>query len=118
MANIIDESRLFVPEVGDAGAAALMELNREDLSVLVQAVTGHNFLNYHLNNTGRADSNKCRLCCEEKETTWHLFTECPALAMKRREIFYDHRVELPLSYGKIKQYLRHLDHMFKPEDTI
>ena len=109
--------RLFVPEIGSTGVGTLLDLSREDQSVLEQAMTGHNFLNYPLANTGRVESNKCRLCQEDKETTLHLIAGCPALAIKRIELFYDHGVILPLSYGKLRQFVRHLDNRFQPEET-
>ena len=74
------QTKLFVPSPQTRVSAFVQNASREDVGLLVQFITGHNFLRYHLFNTGRAASADCRLCAEHTpETSWHLWTECPAL---------------------------------------
>ena len=61
-----------------------MTLSRRDLSTMVQFMTGHAFVRYHLFNTKRSDTKVCRKCGEEDETTWHLMATCPALTNYRQ----------------------------------
>ena len=32
---------------------------------------------------GASDEKNCRLCDEDVETAWHLYSECPVLALER-----------------------------------
>ena len=46
---------------------------------LVQFLTGHNYLRYHLYVTGVSESKECRLCQDGTEDAWHLLTQCEPL---------------------------------------
>ena len=79
------QTRLMLPKPNSIFTKHLFTLSRGELSMLLQFVTGHNYLRYHLYNTGRADNPMCRLCHEEKETAWHIMAECPRLFFVRAE---------------------------------
>ena len=46
-------------------------------------ITGHNDLNYHRHLRIPAQQPECRLCKEERETSFHLFAQCPRLLQSR-----------------------------------
>ena len=67
----------------------MLNLCRADLSLLIKAFTGQNFLAYHQSKIDITISKFCRLCEEREETFVHLITECPCLEITRQEIFLD-----------------------------
>jgi len=64
-------------------------LSKSSLSRLIQLITGHNFLSYFQFKLDPTINPLCRMCSEENETFHHLLTDCPALAMMRRDMFLD-----------------------------
>ena len=61
----------------------LLGAPRDEISLWVQFITGHNYLNYHRYNTGQVESPLCRKCGKDNETSWHLFKMCDAMAHDR-----------------------------------
>ena len=61
----------------------MLRLGRRIVSVMVQIITGHNFLKRHDSLVNKDDDNECRLCLEDTETSFHIVAECPALAEPR-----------------------------------
>ena len=53
------------------------------LSTVLQALTGHNYLNYLHYIAGNFSKQNCRFCGEGREEFIHLVCGCPALAMER-----------------------------------
>ena len=63
-------------------------MKRDNLSRLVQFLTGHNKLKRHKNiQNGVDDPHSCRLCLEDEESSFHVIAECPATYSYRWEIF-------------------------------
>ncbi len=56
--------------------------NCETFSLILQASTGHNYLNYHETVMGNIPTNLCRFCREECGEFRHLAHECPALTVE------------------------------------
>ena len=83
------QTRLMIPCPTLIVTDYIMTLNREDCSLLVQFLTGHNYLRYHLYTTGISDSKECRLCQDGIEDSWHLLTKCETLFRLRYEIFLE-----------------------------
>ena len=81
---------------------ALTNLKPEDMSIMIQILSGHNNLNYHLMNTLQSYTPLCKHCVDPKtdpydiyspqETATHIITECPAFAKTRNEIYYSHQI--------------------------
>ena len=67
----------------------LGQLSREQLSLLVQVITGHCNLLYHSRHysSEQEEDTLCRLCLEEDEKPWHILTDCPALHQRRLDHF-------------------------------
>ena len=57
------------------------------LSVMVQIITGHNFLKRHDSLVDKEDNNEYRLCLEDTKTSFLIVAECPALAEPRLRTF-------------------------------
>ncbi len=52
------------------------------LSIVLQALTGHNYLNYHHYIAGNFSEQICRFYKEDREELIHFMCECPGLAME------------------------------------
>ena len=66
----------------------LLKLDRNNLSRLVQFLTGHNKLKRHKNiQDGITDPHSCRLCLEDEESLFHVIAECPAMQTHRSGVF-------------------------------
>ena len=69
---------LLVPEISPILASEIMKLCRNDMSMAVQYLTGHNFLLHHEKKmvTGEERkkflNSKCRLCNRDEESTEHM----------------------------------------------
>jgi hypothetical protein len=65
----------------------LKHSNRITVGKLIQFLTGHCNLNYHLNHYNNFTETKCRKCGMGPETPVHLMRSCEALNQARRDIF-------------------------------
>ena len=61
----------------------------DTLSLILQALTGHNYLNYHGMIVGNIHSDHCRFCRDKHKEFYHLVCECDAIARERLESFQD-----------------------------
>ena len=82
----------MVPERNTILTKFLFTESRLNTSLLVQFITGHNYLKYHRNLMGRAGDNSCRLCNDGVEDAWHLLTRCEPLTWARLETFLDYDI--------------------------
>ncbi len=62
---------------------AAARLDHPTLSIVLQPLTGHNYLSYHHYIVGSLSEQICRFCGDEGEEFIHLVGECLALAMER-----------------------------------
>ena len=85
----------------------LLKLNRNNLGMMVQVITGHNSLQRHLGLCYSDEEPTCRQCCEEEETSWHLIAECPAWSRTRNDILGNFSLgSPPKSTSKVLRFLR------------
>ena len=61
----------------------LLLMNRSQLRTVVGLLTGHYQVMRHMHLLGVTDSDRCRRCEMEEETTIHLICECPAIMRTR-----------------------------------
>ena len=79
----------MIPKPSTIVTDYIMSLDRADCSLLVQFLTGHNYLRYHLYVTGLSESKECRLCQAGIEDAWHLLTQCEPLFRLRYDTFLE-----------------------------
>ena len=112
------QTRLLLPCYFPQFTKDLWKLNRHNISRMVQFITGHNYLRYHLYNVSKSDTKVCRNCGTATETAWHLLTECPSLTVIRyMQFFEDESFSLPRStklqhmvlYTSIASLMEHPD---------
>ena len=57
------QTRLMLPKPNPLYTKIMLQMSRVNLSLLVQFITGHNYLRYHKSNSGQFNAGpKCRLC--------------------------------------------------------
>ena len=83
--NQARQSKIFFPSLNKKASKFLLSQTRKNLGLMVQMLTGHNFLRRHESLVNPGTSPTCRLCREEAESAWHLIGECPMLRTKRWE---------------------------------
>ena len=100
-------SKLFLHYPDSRKARGILRLSRGYLTIMVQAITGHNFLGKHQNRIDPVISKVCRFCEQEEETFHHLLTECEPLTQTRTDIFLDrqHPTDNSWSIFKIKSFI-------------
>ena len=84
------QTKIFFSEPDKGKSKKLLEINREDLSTMVQWLTGHCFLNRHEKIVGNLDFNECRFCFLEEETSSHIITDCEVFWHERMQCFPCH----------------------------
>ncbi len=62
----------------------ILKLDRQTVGLILQALIGHNYLNYHRSIVDQSHSSVCRFCEEEREEFTHL-----VLARERQDCFQD-----------------------------
>ena len=68
-------------------ATQLLNMSRQQLSVVIGLLTGHLGLSGHLYKIGKDINPLCRRCLSGSETVEHLLCECESLTMSRGRIF-------------------------------
>ena len=63
----------------------IKNIARNRLRLIIQAITGHCALNYHLHKIKRAETPTCEKCYVENETMEHFLGRCQAYSELRRE---------------------------------
>ena len=74
--------RKFYPKIQLDKWKKLTCFKRKDFNLLFQVTTGHGFFAAHLAKW-RNIEDECKLCLEDEESSWHIYTECPALTEVR-----------------------------------
>ena len=117
------ETKLWFPHPHKSFSKKLLKgTNRELYGKVIQAVTGHCYLNYHHNvrivKTPR-ETAKCRFCGDNKETPEHLIMECDALWRVRQDCFLSNSLCGPSPIWVPQQLLRflrdpHMEEVWRP----
>ena len=82
------QTKIWFPKPDCKKSTQLLTMERNNLSRLVQFITGHNKLKRHKNlQNGVDDPHSCRLCLEEEESSFHVIAECPATQAARSGVF-------------------------------
>jgi hypothetical protein len=86
----------------------LKHSNRVNVGKLIQFITGHCNLNYHLNHSNNFIEPICRKCGLGPETPVHLLRSCEALNQARRDIFDGHDILQDGFVWSLSQIIRFL----------
>ena len=81
------QTKIWFPSLNRKFSRSLMNLNRTELGLSVQMLSGHNRLNYQEAKIDKGVNSSCRFCEEEDETAYHIVAVCPRLLHKRWECF-------------------------------
>ena len=81
------QTKIWFPSLNKKFSRSLINLNRADLGLMVEMLTGHNRLNRHQSLVDKDVSPTCRKCREEDETSYHIIAACPRLLFRRWEAF-------------------------------
>ncbi len=101
------QTKQWFPKASIDHVRGILSLDRETISVVVQMLTGHNYLRRHNVIVGDAEDDQCRLCMEDEESSFHIIAECPALATARRTTFGTHCLVQPLEWShQVLMFLR------------
>ena len=108
----LDEARqtkIWFTRPDKALSGLVTQLNRSDLGLFVQMVTGHNRLKYHESLVNQKPSEaSCRFCSEAPESFWHLAGECDALWNQRCNSFETLNLDNPPKWtlGQVLKFLK------------
>ena len=101
---------MFFPTPRPEFSFQIVNSNRENYSMLVQLITGHNYAKRHQNIIDKANGvvdpfdrslALCPLCEEDEASSLHLLAECVVLGPIRLRIFGQHRLAPP--FGTLKK---------------
>ena len=82
------QTKIWFPKPNSKKSSILLRLERNNLSRLVQFLTGHNKLKRHKNiQDGIIEPDSCRLCRQDEESSFHVIAECPAMQTFRTGVF-------------------------------
>ena len=115
--NQCRQTKIFFPTPNAAKSKELMTLQRRELGLAIQFLTGHCFLMRHQRIIDGETSPSCRLCSEEEETPEHLFFNCPWVIEERDEL----QIPLPTkddwTISQVRWILsrRYIEEMMDPE---
>ncbi len=99
------QTKIWFPGISPSKSADILCCSRENLSWLVQLITGHNRMKRHESLIDTSLSPTCRKCQEDVESSLHVYAECPALAWHRRMATGELFVQQPLTWS-VKQVFR------------
>ena len=90
-------TKQFYPRPDKNKPKTLLRLGRQELTLMVNAVTGHNELPHHVSLCGEAETGVCSHCGEQEGTFYHLLMDCPVFTSLRLKIF---GLDAPCADGK------------------
>ena len=81
------QTKMWFGKPNLARSERLLKSNRSTYGRLIQFITGHNYLGYHMRNVHPGEDNRCRLCAEVVETAEHISSECPVTRQARSDLW-------------------------------
>ena len=102
------QTKLFLPNPDLNISRQLLSLPRQDLTRVLNLVTGHGPLGYHQSLIDSTVDSSCRFCSLDSETAFHFLTNCPRLIQCRAECM-DWYVSHGVSGWTVKGLLKFID---------
>ena len=120
---IRDSTKHFFPTPNARLSKRILKFDRTELTLLISAISGHNYLRQFSNKISPLSSTKCRLCQQEPETLLHLINSCVTMRTHRVEIFNYFKFEgknTKWNPVKLQKFLNlpAIQILFKPGDLI
>ena len=120
------ETKLFFPTLNLSKSKKLLfgGNSRKGYSILLQMITGFNFLAYHETRIGRMQDSRCRYCNVPgtTESPEHIFSTCESFGRLRFKHFRGNHTPTPpfdsLSTGGLLGFLREAEIQWFPEDPV
>ena len=112
------QTKRFWPSIRPEISKEILSMDREDLSRIIQIVTGHGFNRYHLSLQDPNTDKLCRFCLNETEDTWHIVTICPSFAEARLRFFKEGRISFPEDIPRLSAFFKEIaiDSLFCPPE--
>ena len=79
-------TKMFYPHPSKTRSKNIMKLNRPQMTLWAEIITGQNNLNYVQSKIYNNIDPTCRFCEEEEETIPHILMECPCFMSLRNDI--------------------------------
>jgi len=98
----------------------LPRLDRRELRIATQILTGHSVLNYHLNKLVPNTDPTCPLCEANEETVSHFLGQCPLRWKERVEYFDEHYTTASdiVDRWSLRQIIRYVDRTGRLKDIV
>ena len=111
----------FFPTPNTRLSKRLLKFDRSELTLIISAISGHNYLRQFSNKISPLNNTKCRLCQNEPKTLLHLINSCDIMSTHRVEIFNFFKFEgknTNWNPVKLQRFLNlpTLQTLFKPGD--
>ena len=108
------QTKLWFPDIDRRRSFEYLRLSRHRYSLMIQIITGHNFLRYHqglVDGAEDEDDYLCRFCLEDDETSSHIIADCIAMEVARQNVFLTQDLGLPLtcSYKEMAAFISEAD---------
>ncbi|XP_059091313.1 uncharacterized protein LOC131886882 [Tigriopus californicus] len=100
------QTRLWFENVDNKYSKDFLKLDRSILSKLIQAISGHSYLNYHQYKIGRTSTELCRFCKAANEESHHIVAVCPALSSQRQRALHTTGFDIPMDLPSLLRFLR------------
>ena len=90
------QTKMFCPQTSNKYWKLISSMNRRNSMYITQIFTGHASVQYHLHKMKIEQTALCQFCKEEDETIEHFIAKCPYFASKRRQVFIDSFIRVPM----------------------
>ena len=110
------QTRRFWPHPDLQTSKKLLLMDRDLLGKIIQIMTGHGYMNYHLALKGLVVCDKCRFCGKAAEESWHIITECEALKRVRKLTLTqgNNTLKFPGDAPRLSGFIASIDSLLHP----
>ena len=82
-------TKIFFPRMDPKYSKLILKLNRTDLKLLIEIISGHTYLRAFSTKINPLPNTNCRFCNTEEETIMHLLLTCPTFTCDRYTLNMD-----------------------------
>ena len=97
------QTKIWLPKFNRKFSKYCLHSTREELGLLVNMITGHNWLNYHESLVSQGEvSPLCRFCKSTTEESWHIIGNCDCFWQERQQAFGKMYLENPPEWKPVQ----------------